>query len=293
MMKTWALGSLVIVGVALAACGGSGNGSGGGGAGPGGSGGTSPVTTANSTSSSKAASTGAGAGEPCGILWDDRPDCELCMESNCCSEMQGCADGTDCDALLDCANACAENDSACVDACVNAHDQGLTDFQLLQQCYSMTCKNDAACVFPICDSPLSFPDQKCAECVGMDAACCQAAKDCDASADCVSCLSDDTLPACATDAPFLTLDACLHDGAQCGKLCTFNICDAGLAYPNAPACNYCLGTSCCAEMNACEDDQTCFDCITGAKEATDPACTGSATLTTFNTCKMTNCDTDC
>lgn len=48
---------------------------------------------------------GGGAGGPsaCGVGWTDKePVCEACMEAQCCSQLQGCAPGTSCYALLNC-----------------------------------------------------------------------------------------------------------------------------------------------------------------------------------------------
>jgi len=216
------------------------------------------------------------------------------MEDQCCSELQGCAPGTDCDALLACAQACAM-DSACVDGCINDHSQGLTDFQTLQGCYDTSCKNTAECVYPICDSTLVFPDQACAECMS-GTACCASATSCVADTDCTGCLSDSTGAACATNVPYLEVDSCLHDGDKCGKLCTFGICDSGLGYPSLPACNFCLGQAdasggCCEQTSACQADADCLDCITGVTSGA--ACANNALFTAFTMCRADKCAADC
>jgi sulfatase modifying factor 1 len=51
------------------------------------------------------------------------------------------------------------------------------------------------------------------------------------------------------------------------------------------ATNACLGTFCCAEVTACDADQQCFDCMTGAGNA----CDTNALVVNWTSCEARNC----
>ena len=299
-MRAWKFGALMTVSaLALAACGSgkkatTGDGGGGAGGDVGGAGGT-VVTTTTTTAVGGDGGGGAG-GAACGILYDPRPDCEACMEDACCDDLQKCAPGTDCDALLVCVQACGMNDP-CVDGCLDDHAQGLADLQTLNTCYADNCKTQEVCQFPICDSMLLFSDEACAECLGTGA-CCTALTDCAADADCGACLSDPMGAGCDTYAPFLAAQSCQNDGDKCGKQCTFGICDTNLGYPNNSECNFCLGQAdmsggCCETTKACTENTLCLECLTGDKPSTGAECMGNAEFTAFTTCRAGKCNTEC
>lgn len=302
-MRAWIFGIVMASAALIVGCGdGGGSGGNGGSGASGGSGGnggdggdgggttTTAGTTGNTTTPTNTSTLA------CGVIFDDRPECQGCMESLCCSEMELCAPGTDCDALLICANACAANDEACIQACVDAHPVGLTDFFTVQDCYTDNCEQTLECSYPICDSGLVVPDQACGTCLGDSTECCAALTACAADQSCLNCLSDPMGAGCDANTAYQASDSCFSDGDKCGKSCTTGICDSGLAYPNFPACNWCLGQAaadggCCEETTACANDTTCLACITG--QMSGATCDNNALLTAFNTCRMANCSTDC
>lgn len=297
-MKILAWGAAVSAVAALVACGGSNGGNSGGAGGGSGGGGTTTSTSTTVTSSSGSTNTttstgSGGSGPACGILWEDpndaaRAGCETCMEDSCCTEMSACAAGTDCDALLTCVKACADGDSACTDTCINGHMQGYDDYNAMFKCYDDSCKATQDCEYPICDSMLLFPDQKCAECLGADATCCGALKDCGADQTCAGCAAKPDAAGCDTNALYQPVGTCFND--TCGKQCSFDICGSGLGYQGFPSCNYCLTQQCCTEFDACQADATCNACL-GAPDGAD--CATNAAFTAFTMCRDVTCKTDC
>jgi hypothetical protein len=290
-MKIWAWGSVVATtAAALVACGGGGGGNGGGNGG-------GAVTTSSSSSSSSSSSTssGAGGGAPaCGIYWEDptkadRAACETLMEDSCCGELQACAPGTDCDALLTCANACAATDSTCVTNCINGHQQGLTDYQTLQSCFYQNAYGKAECSWPICTSGQATADEKCAACVGGDAGCCKAVTDCAADATCTGCTATPTGTGCDTNTLFQALNTCFD--TTCGPKCVSSICGSQLGYTGSNSCNYCLTQQCCTPFDACQNDTTCKACLMGTGDKT--ACASNTLFKAFTDCRDTPGATTC
>jgi len=135
---------------------------------------------------------------------------------------------------------------------------------------------------------LSIPDPTCQAC--LEASCCTELKNCDDEAECTGLITcqqgcaegdqaciDACIAAAPVGAPLLdALDACLAGpcGADCGAG-NGGICDSGLTFQD-PACDMCLGTSCCDEWNACTGgtgpdgmpldavkSQECIDCVNG------------------------------
>jgi len=229
-------------------------------------------------------------GGVCGNLtFDDRPDCETCVEDNCCAELQDCdpAGTTDCGKLVVCLNACADGDSACQDACLAADTTmaGLTSLQGLFSCYDTSCKTDPACEYPICDSMLLLADQDCAMCLGTS--CCNDIKGCVADMGCADCLTtappDAGMPCgtagSASDTLWQTEQTC--ETTSCAPVCTFDICGSGLGY-NSSGCNYCLTQDCCASFDPCVADTTCNACL---QNPTGAGCSTNALFTAFVSCR--------
>lgn len=307
-MKILAWGA-VLVGsmVAVAACGSStdGNNGGGGTGGATSSSSSSSSGTASSSSSSSSGSTssssssgGTGGAAACGIYWDTDPAraaCETCMEDACCAELLDCAPGTECDKFLACAQPCTT--SACFTTCTTQFATGYEAYNVVQDCYDGSCKQDSGCSWPVCDSGLAYydPFSECASCLGTS--CCAQVTACMADAGCATCYTtaDPTmLPANCTAAgdPVATLYAATQtcQTASCEKPCTSGICDSGLTV-GVPACDYCLGSSCCTEISECWADSTCQGCLTSG--GANAGCNTNTLYTAINTCWSTSCSTDC
>jgi len=92
-------------------------------------------------------SAGVGGGGPppqCGIVWSTTAACEACMNSMCCSQMQACAPGTGCDALLNCiaANCLNSADQNCVqNSCSAQVSAGLQAVTNLVNCNATSCQS--------------------------------------------------------------------------------------------------------------------------------------------------------
>jgi hypothetical protein len=121
---------------------------------------------------------------------------------------------------------------------------------------------------------------------------------------CVATISGDpTCDSCLTGSCCAEAATCQNNPTQCLPLytcaanscinnneCLFPICDANAVMIVHEPCATCLGTNCCVEFKACENDIDCFDCITG----TSPTACGATTLDdTFEACHMTNCALEC
>jgi len=70
----------------------------------------------------------------------DTTSCGACIERACCAQAAACAANTSCIDLANCATACT--DSACIDACVEAHGAGLADLEALLGCGNASCATD-------------------------------------------------------------------------------------------------------------------------------------------------------
>jgi len=224
------------------------------------------------------------------------PDCDACFTGAtsgvgaCMTEVDACYDDTDCYALLQCFNDCADGDQQCVQDCVDQHQSG---YQIYLQIYDCVC--DTACVDecgsePMCDDPLGDLGDPCndaSECesdICVDGRCCNGA----CSGQCEACDVSGHLGYCTpvVGAPHGTRPACAGDGT---------VCDGSCDGTNTGACDYpgaeteCRAASCtdavavlaadCNGSGACpaEQLQDCspFDCdgiVCGGGCITDGDC---------------------
>lgn len=285
------LKALFVVGLLAGAMAGCDDGGGTGGAG-GATNASSGSKMATATTGTKMSSSSSSMGPLCGnLLFDDRPDCEACVEDACCSELLDCdpAGTTDCGKLVVCLNNCPAGDGACQDACVAADETagggGLTSLQGLFSCYDANCEQTPECSYPICDSGFIFPDLGCAECQTDN--CCTTIKDCSANMACNACLQDKTGPdvcgmaGSTEDMLFQAQKNCFE--VTCKLDCTFSICGSNLGY-NATSCNSCLTDNCCTPFNACFADTTCNGCLTAP---TGAGCMTNQLFTAFTSCRDT------
>ncbi len=252
----------------------------------------SQSTSTQSGPSSGSGGNGTGGSAACGIFWDTtagREDCETCMETSCCSQLEACAPGSDCDALLSCITACKDGDSACEQTCVSGHAQGVSDYQAINTCYQGNCYGASkACAYPVCDMS-AVADQDCATCVSADPNCCTDIAACAKDTTCVACTMDSTGADCASNAAFTAYNKCFD--TSCGKTCEGTICGSTLGYTGFPACNYCLSQSCCTQFNDCEGDADCSACLTSSSGT---GCDTNTKFKAFTDCRDTGaCKTDC
>ena len=82
---------------------------------------------------------GADAAQSCGIISVGDESCDTCLVTECCRENATCSDDPNCIELLDCSSACKAGDSACTDACAEAHPDGLTPLSNLGGCVREYC----------------------------------------------------------------------------------------------------------------------------------------------------------
>lgn len=255
--------------------------------------GTKGTTTSTKASSGTTMGTG-GAGPACGLIIDDREDCQACVDGSCCAELQDCDPTTtsDCGKLTKCLIDCGDND-ACQQACVDADETasqgaGLTAFQLIFSCFDENCAGDAACVYPICESGLTLQDEACATC--LTDSCCTAVTACANDTTCVGCLTNPNqepgMPCgtagSASDMLFQAQETC--ETMNCKNSCTFSICGSDLGY-NLASCNACLTDTCCASYTPCFDDAACKACLGDPMGA---GCSANALFTAFTTCRDTD-----
>ncbi len=65
--------------------------------------------------------------------------CQLCLATQCETELEACFGNAECVALIACAQACAPNDSACVQGCAFQHLGGAQAGQALATCSNNNC----------------------------------------------------------------------------------------------------------------------------------------------------------
>lgn len=305
-MKILAWGAVVMGSVvALAACGGGG-GTGGSGGGAGGgtttgsttnSGSTTGSTTTHSgsttsgttvTSGSTSVTTSSNPGGCGSLQYVTDAACQGCVEASCCAELKACDTGTDCGGILDCANACASGDQACISACTQGGQApGFSDVQALVNCFDNSCAMDPLCTSPgaICDSGLQVQDPACGMCLGTN--CCQEFTDCVADPGtpggetCLDCVTGNaTDPTkCPMNPLYAAVSSC--QSTKCGTECAAagGICDSGLT-TNDAACDACLGSKCCTQVDACANDASnpsCLDACILSGMNKDPDCKDATT----------------
>jgi hypothetical protein len=278
-MKTWSLGaaaaSVLLVG--LAAC----------------KGGTSGTTGGASTTATggTGGATGTGGNAPgCGTTqYSTSPQCESCMESNCCSELLSCTGGTPCDGLLKClvANNCTAGDPTCITTCENANSAGVPFVMALNNCFDNSCSMQSICqTGAICQSGLKVQNVQCGMCLGTS--CCAEWTACGADMVCSACAtSQGANSGCSHYALYTAATTC--ESSNCAQDCTA-ICNSGLT-TNNPACDLCLTANCCGAFEACIDDSTCDTCLLSSGQG--PTCQTDATYVTADTCQSTNCASEC
>jgi hypothetical protein len=66
----------------------------------------------------------------------------MCIKGKCCSELNGCANDTECAALSICVGQCAANDNACANNCLMQHPNGLNALTPLVNCSTMNCATE-------------------------------------------------------------------------------------------------------------------------------------------------------
>ncbi len=268
-MKAFALGTMLVLCGALAACSssssdgsggststGDGGGDEGGGSGDGGSTSTptaTSATTTTTTTGSPTTTTTTGGGCSVGEFFAE-PVCDGCLNAQCCSQAEACiadfqAGGTD-----------------CVDA-----EGAFTDgpiAEALFACLDSNCAEECGGGAGICETGLASENPEADACI--DASCCP---------EFITCYGADgsNLEAC---------NACLEAGGgpECDDYlactetagCFSDICDTGLSFGSAEA-DACFETGdCCADLDTClaAGDAECVDCINAFLEggAAEPTC---------------------
>jgi hypothetical protein len=269
-MKTWAAAVASALVLGFAACGNNESG---------GSGGGAAGTT-----------TGPGGGPGCGAtVFSPLVECQACVQANCCTELEACDTGTPCAHLLDCltANKCSAGDAACVTSCEDQNNAGVTAAQALESCYDTSCSTQTACrTGAICQSGLDVANVECGMCLGSS--CCSEWTTCAADATCSGCATSQGMASgCQEDSLYNAATTCERD--KCSSTCT-QICDTGLS-TNNPACDTCLGLSCCQEFQECIGDSTCDTCLLSSSPA--PSCSDDTAFSMATMCQSGSCATQC
>ena len=186
--------------------------------------------------------------------------CDTCRSlatttfGGCSSQARACATGTPCGQFVTCANACAPNDTACIDRCGAQNQRGAFDYRTFFFCGCNDC-NTACSSDPVCDLPacgLGFSDTTCNGC--NDTRCCTDTKACAEDFACFGCATSPTTAAsCDTNALYQAFRRCnlTSCGTECGAACGF---------ANTGACGDCINQTCCTQSRACALDGACTRC---------------------------------
>jgi hypothetical protein len=101
------------------------------------------ITCSGGTSSGSSGSSSGGVDSypACNFLWSSQT-CASCVTGSCCGYWQTCAGDSYCNALVNCAHACAGN-TACVTSCENQYSSASSEYQTAISCDDTYCSNSA------------------------------------------------------------------------------------------------------------------------------------------------------
>ncbi len=219
--------------------------------------------------------------------------CAQCQQASttgvgsCTQAVTDCQNNTDCAALVQCFNGCAQNDQTCINNCVSQHSAGSTVYQKIGDCVCTTgckteCASDPSCASAACG--FSFSDTTCQTC--MNNSCCTEQQNCKNDSACVTCVtSANPAASCSSNTNDTALIQCYTGqcATQCGMKCGFSSQDA--------TCQTCFENNCCSEAQACAKDATCTSCITSSSPPA--SCSSNALATAFTSCVSQNCNSQC
>jgi hypothetical protein len=72
----------------------------------------------------------------------DKPACDTCTKSKCCSEIQACDASPSCKQMEQCIAACGSDDFSCVLTCASASQTGFETFNAVGTCASQKCPSE-------------------------------------------------------------------------------------------------------------------------------------------------------
>jgi hypothetical protein len=170
------------------------------------------------TSFSTVVSVGSSMG--CGDPQSTDPACEMCLEGNCCSQLQHCTGQNPCGQYLQCIQGCTN--PTCQHACQNALPQGSQQYTNLLNCESNQCGTECHTTNGICDSGLGSGVAACDACLGNS--CCMQYDAVEAEGqpgidDLTACFQNPNDPACTGDAVALAAYSCTK--SHCSSVCPF------------------------------------------------------------------------
>lgn len=146
--------------------------------------------------------------------------CDVCRQvaqsGTCSSAIDSCLNNSSCSALVQCFNACASGDSACIQTCANNNSGGVSLYNAIIDCTCNACTTEceAECAGPSCG--FQFQDATCTSC--HEASCCQEGIDCADDAECTTCVTTSNPPAsCANNAALNAWNSCLSQ--SCASEC--------------------------------------------------------------------------
>lgn len=176
---------------------------------------------------------------------DSDTECSSCDKQNCCNELIDLNTSVDAALLDQCAQGCAQDDTACVQDCIDMYPDGADLFDGIFVCESDSCGSECYCAAGDADS----------ECVA-----CEKANCCDEVI---------ALNAAGTQDAFDAAVADLNDCGPFGGCQTECICGAA---DTDDACLACAKTNCCDELIAYNTASDVNDYIDCAGACTDQAC---------------------
>lgn len=91
------------------------------------------------TAACSASGTQPDAGAQCGTITSSVAACQTCLDASCCSENQVCSQDAACPSVLACGQACAANNTACVNACRAQSTSGAAALDAFTACASAKC----------------------------------------------------------------------------------------------------------------------------------------------------------
>ncbi len=156
----------------------------------------------------------------CGDPQSSDPACEMCLEGNCCPQMQHCTGQNPCGQYLQCISGCSN--PTCQQACQNALPQGSQQYSNLLNCENNSCGMACNTTNGICDSGLGSGNATCDACLGNS--CCMQFDAVEAEGqpgtdDLTACFQNHNDPVCTGDPAALAAYSCTK--SHCSSVCPF------------------------------------------------------------------------
>lgn len=215
-----------------------------------------------------------------GLVHGTDPNCQDCLDLDCCDAFRSCAQDATC--------------RSCVVDGVTSNCMANTPWLEAVTCIDDRCATECAPppVGLVCDSGFATGDAECGTC--LTAGCCDAYQGCTSDLACLRCLNDETAIGCDANTLYRATFDCR--ARECAVACDVEpppdpgaICTSGMWAMDVP-CGNCAGTNCCEWFLNCAYDAVCRACWEGTSTF---GCTENPWLEAVKQCVSRECNPTC